>query len=175
VARNIELKARLRDRDAALETCARIGAEFHGDLHQVDTYFRVPAGRLKLREADPGRTELVQYHRPDEAGPKGCDYQLCPCDASIKPLLAEALGTLAVVDKVRTLWLWNNVRIHLDRVRGLGDYLEFEAVLDEAHDDADGHEKLACLILEFGLTDDDQERVSYLELVRRRPETDGLR
>jgi len=166
MARNIEMKARLRDRDAALDTCARIAAESHGDIHQLDTYFRVPAGRLKLREADPGRTELVQYHRADEAGPKGCDYQLSACDASIKPLLAEALGTLAIVDKVRTLWLWKNVRIHLDRVQGLGDYIEFEAVLDDTYDDADGHEKLALLIQEFGIAEADHERVSYLELIQ---------
>ena len=169
MARNIEMKARLRDRAGALETCVRIGAESHGDIRQIDTYFRVPEGRLKLREADPGRTELVQYHRPDDAGPKGCDYQLSPCEASIKSLLSEALGTHAIVDKVRTLWLWENVRIHLDRVEDLGDFIEFEAVLDEHHDDTDGHKKLDYLIEEFGITDDDHERVSYLELTLRSP------
>ena len=166
--RNIELKARLRDRDHALVVCHRIGANAQGDIHQIDTYFRVPSGRLKLREAEPGRTELVFYHRPDVAGPKGCDYALEPAQPTIKSMLSDALGVLTVVDKVRTLYLWENVRIHLDRVQDLGDFIEFEAVLDDTHDDADGHAKLARLIEDFGLTDDEHLEVSYLDLMLAR-------
>lgn len=165
--RNIEMKARLRGRAAALAVCEGLKASAQGDIHQIDTYFRVPAGRLKLREAQPGRTELVQYHRPDSAGPKGCDYQLSACNADIKPLLAEALGVLTVVDKVRTLYLWKNVRIHIDAVQSLGSYIEFEAVLDDTHDDADGHAKLQELMQAFGITDADHEPVSYLDLMLR--------
>lgn len=163
--RNIELKARLRDRANALSICEAIGATFWDHIHQVDTYFRVPDGRLKLREADPGRCELVYYRRPDVAGPKGCDYTIEPAEPSIKILLAEALETLAVVDKVRSLYLWANVRIHLDCVQGLGDFIEFEAVLDDTHDDADGHTKLEMLTIAFGLKPDDHETWSYLELI----------
>ncbi len=162
--RNIELKARLRDRATALGVCEALGADPQGDIHQVDTYFAVPQGRLKLREAWPGRTELVQYFRPDVAGARGCDYQLAEMTAEVKPLLAEALGIIAVVDKVRTLHLWHNVRIHVDRVEGLGDFLEFEAVLDEDHDDADGHQKLSMLTERFGLREADLCPQSYLEL-----------
>ncbi len=162
--RNIELKARLRNRAAALEACVELGASPQGDIHQVDTYFRVPEGRLKLREADPGRDELVFYRRPDVAGPKGCDYLLEPAKRSIKGFLAEALGVLAVVDKVRTLYLWENVRIHLDCVAGLGDFLEFEAVISGACDDADGRRKLEHLIALFGIAAGDHLERSYLEM-----------
>ncbi len=162
--RNIELKARLRDREGALKTCTSLGASASGDIHQTDTYFNVPQGRLKLREANPGRTELVQYFRDDVAGARGCDYQLCLVDANIKPLLTDALGVLVVVEKVRTLYLWQNVRIHVDRVEALGDFLEFEAVLDETHDDQDGHQKLAMLTQTFGLAPEDLCPQSYLDL-----------
>ena len=163
--RNIELKARLRDRPAARAACTELGAAPQGDLHQVDTYFGVATGRLKLHEATPGRNELVFYQRPDVAGPKGCDYLLQPVEAEIKSLLEAALGVVAVVDKVRTLYLWENVRIHLDRVVGLGDFVEFEAVLGPEHDDADGHRKLAHLMQAFGLEEADLVENSYLELV----------
>ena len=163
--RNIELKARLKDRHVAIQACETLGAACQGDIHQVDTYFRVPEGCLKLREADPGRDELVFYRRPDVAGPKGCDYVLEPANRSIKGFLTEALGVLAVVDKVRTLYLWENVRIHLDRVAGLGDFIEFEAVLSEAYDDEDGHRKLQQLIEAFALRAEDHLRHSYLEMV----------
>lgn len=163
--RNIEMKAILRDRGAALGVCVGLQASLQGDIHQVDTYFRVPEGRLKLREADPGRNELVFYRRPDVAGPKGCDYLLEPAGKSMKSFLAEALGVVAVVDKVRTLYLWENVRIHLDRVAGLGDFIEFEAVLSEACDDADGHRKLEYLIALFGILDEEHLECSYLEMM----------
>lgn len=164
--RNIELKARLRDRGRALAVCEALGARPQGDIHQVDTYFNVPNGRLKLREATPGRTELVHYHRPDVEGPKGCDYTLAPAQAEIRPLLRDALGILTVVDKVRTLYFWENVRIHLDRVEQLGDFIEFEAVLDATHDDADGHTKLQRLIAEFDICESDHLAYSYLDLMQ---------
>ncbi|HPO16558.1 MAG TPA: class IV adenylate cyclase [Candidatus Hydrogenedentes bacterium] len=169
--RNIELKARLQNRDKALEACKTLNAAYQGDIHQVDTYFHVPQGRLKLREADPGRDELVFYRRPDVAGPKGCDYILEPVNRSIKAFLTEALGVLAVVDKVRTLYLWENVRIHLDVVKDLGEFIEFEAVLSSEYDDQDGCSKLQRLIQHFDLHDEDQMKGSYLEMILAYNET----
>tara|TARA_R110001592_G_scaffold99713_5_gene283864 strand:- start:469 stop:966 length:498 start_codon:yes stop_codon:yes gene_type:complete len=159
------MKARCDDRANAIAVCESIGARFEGDIHQLDTYFTVPSGRLKLREAQPGPTELVSYHRPDVAGPKGCDYRLEPVQATLKIMLSEVLGVEAVVDKLRSLYLWKNVRIHLDTVKGLGSFIEFEAVLDDEHDDADGVKKLAFLIEAFKIGDDAHQEYSYLELV----------
>ncbi|MBI2423985.1 MAG: class IV adenylate cyclase [Candidatus Hydrogenedentes bacterium] len=167
--RNIELKARLADWDGAPQVCERLAAAPQGEIHQVDTYFRVPGGRFKLREAKPGRTELVFYRRPDTAGPKGCDYVLEAVAPSIKGMLEDALGILAVVDKVRTLWLWHNVRIHLDEVKGLGRYIEFEAVMADGQDDSEGYDRLGTLIEAFGLQQDDMEPVSYLDLTLASP------
>lgn len=163
--RNIELKARLRDRGAAEAVCVALGAVLQGDLRQVDTYFRAPRGRLKLREQSPGRSELVFYLRSDRAEARGCDYWLAAASAETKTLLTHALGLRGVVEKTRTLFLWKNVRIHLDRVAGLGDFIEFEAVLDAAHDDADGRCKLERLCAAFGLRPEDHCAESYLELV----------
>ena len=147
--RNIELKARLHDREAALGVCDELEAEAHGDIRQVDTYFPLPEGRFKFRESDPGDDYLVYYHRPDVATAKACDYQLEIVQRSLKDVLVNALGTLAVVEKERTLFLWENVRIHLDRVKGLGDFIEFEAVLSDGYDDADGFRKLEHLVHRF--------------------------
>lgn len=163
--RNIELKARLADRSAAESVCGTLKASHQGAIHQIDTYFRVSEGRLKLREATPGETELVFYNRPDVVGPKGCDYQLETVNPSIKEMLRHALGIVTVVDKVRQLYLWKNVRIHLDEVEDLGSFIEFEAVLDGEHDEDDGFEKLRFLIGAFQIDDDAHEEYSYLELM----------
>lgn len=166
--RNIELKAHHESLGTALLACSEIGATAHGEIHQTDTYFHVPAGRLKLREAHPGRCELIFYRRPDVAGPKGCDYTLYPTTPDIKDFLSEALGVLAVVEKKRQLYLWENVRIHLDEVQGLGAFIEFEAVLpenaDPSKDDAKGHQQLVYLMEAFDIAPEKCETGSYLDL-----------
>lgn len=162
---NVELKARLNDRAAAEVACRALGATLEGDLQQTDTYFRVAHGRLKLRELEPGQDYLVFYQRADEAEARTCDYVIANAGPGMRPLLSQALDVIAVVEKVRTLYLWHNVRIHLDRVAALGEFIEFEAVLDDAHDAADGHAKLTQLCDAFGINPADIESQSYLEMV----------
>jgi predicted adenylyl cyclase CyaB len=164
MARNIELKARLRDRERALEACRNLGAAHQGDIRQVDTYFRVPEGRLKLRASDPGEDYLIFYRRPDVSGPKGCDYDIAVVDRSLRPVLAAALDVLTEVDKIRTLFLWHNVRIHLDSVKELGEFIEFEAVLSDKHDDTEGQARLADLQRAFDIHPGDLIEHSYLDL-----------
>lgn len=164
--RNVELKAQLPDRAGAEACCTRIGAIYQGDIHQVDTYFRVPEGRLKLREKEPGGDELIFYRRADIAEAKASEYHISPATSELKTLFSEAFGVVAVVDKVRGLWLWENVRIHLDRVEGIGDFIEFEAVLDDEHDDADGHRKIQGLRQTFQIASTALIQRSYLDLSR---------
>ena len=166
--RNIELKARLRDRACAKNACADLKATFQGDIHQVDTYFPVKEGRFKFRESQPGKHYLIYYRRDDEAGPKGCDYNLSEVDRSVLQTMCDALGVEVVVNKIRSLYLWHNVRIHLDRVEGLGDFIEFEAVLRDPYDDADGQRKLEHLQQAFGIAVEDLVRDSYRDLVKAR-------
>ncbi|HOZ46366.1 MAG TPA: class IV adenylate cyclase [Candidatus Hydrogenedentes bacterium] len=163
--RNIELKARLHDRASAEEACEALGATFQGDIVQRDTYFPVPEGRLKLRESDPGDDYLVFYRRPDAAEARGCDYDIASVPGSVRPVLEAALGTLAVVVKVRSLYWWHTVRIHLDRVEGLGMFIEFEAVLSHEHNDAEGLELIRRLEKAFDLNPEDLLACSYLDMV----------
>lgn len=163
--RNIELKARLADLPAARQIAGRIATQYVGCERQVDTYFHVPQGRLKLREIDDRPTMLVYYRRPDSAEPKPSDYWLVPVAsaAELKQALAAALGVRAVVDKRREIFLADNVRIHLDEVAGLGTFLEFEAVLSTEVDDAAGHAQVELLSRQFGLRPDDLIHGSYGE------------
>ena len=163
--RNIELKASLPSLADATITCATIEAHFEQDIHQIDTYFVVANGRLKLRECSPGNCELIHYHRADVADTKASEYSIVVVDPSIKEQLSEALGQLIVVDKVRALWLWENVRIHLDTVEGLGTFIEFEAVLSDEYDDADGHQKLGWLQEQFNIRPEHVIDVSYSDLM----------
>jgi homotetrameric cytidine deaminase len=128
--RNIELKASDPDPERSLAVVLGLGARDRGLLRQRDTYFRVTTGRLKLREEDPGGAVLIQYDRVDADEARESRYRLIPVDdpGTLKAALEASLGTLAVVEKERHLLLWQNVRIHLDRVKDLGDFVELEGV-----------------------------------------------
>jgi len=103
-------------------------AEFKGVDEQTDTYFQVPNGRLKLRE---GRIEnnLIQYNRPNQAGPKNSDFKLVkvPDAAGLKTALAASLGIKVIVQKKREIYFIGNVKFHIDEVPGLGSFMEIEA------------------------------------------------
>jgi adenylate cyclase class 2 len=154
--RNVELKATDPDPDRSLAVCLELGADDRGVLVQRDTYFRVPDGRLKLREETPGGAALIQYHRPDAAHARESRYRIVAIDdpAALKEALDAALGTLVVVDKERRLLLWEGVRIHLDRVAGLGSFLELEGVAAEDADLARERERVARLSEALGLDGD---------------------
>ena len=47
---NVEIKARCSDLDRVRDRLIALGARVVGTDHQIDTYFQVPRGRLKLRE-----------------------------------------------------------------------------------------------------------------------------
>lgn len=168
--RNIELKARLRDLAAARATARRVATSDEGVQQQVDTYFRCQEGRLKLREIGGVRAQLIWYRRPDVLEPKASDYYLVEvADAnSLKKALETALGVRQVVAKRREVFLHENVRIHLDQVQGLGDFLEFEAVLSATDSDAAGQAAVQRLRDQFQLAAGDLIAESYLELCERK-------
>jgi adenylate cyclase class 2 len=129
MARNIELKARDLDPARSLQASLDLGAEDHVWLQQLDTYFKVPHGRLKLREQDE-TAQLIAYERADDAIERVSTYMIVSVDEpeALKEALAAALGVLVAVEKSRRLLLWHEVRIHLDQVPGLGSFIELEAV-----------------------------------------------
>jgi homotetrameric cytidine deaminase len=128
--RNVELKARDPEPRRTVQLALALGAEDRGEIVQRDTYFARVVGRLKLREQEPGQDELIQYRRADSPDLRTSEYRVVPVtDADrLREALEAAVGSLVVVEKRRRLLLWQGVRIHLDQVEGLGNYLELEAV-----------------------------------------------
>ena len=168
VRRNIEIKARDVDPGRTLELALALGAEDRGEISQLDTYFARARGRLKLREQEPGENELIQYHRANAGEARTSEYRRVAAGEAegLREALAEAYGTLVAVQKQRRLLLWENVRIHIDEVEGLGTFLELEAVAEADSDLSAEHDKIARLRDEL-LIDDDAGLVasSYSDLL----------
>ncbi len=165
---NIEFKARCADLDRARAALADEGATGPDVDRQVDTYFRVPNGRLKLREGTVERA-LIHYDRPNTPDPKRSDVTLYPTGANasaLKAALAAALGVRVVVDKRREIYFVGNVKVHLDRVAGLGTFVEVEAIADDTHPtEAVLRAQCERLLDALGVAPDDLVAVSYSDLL----------
>jgi adenylate cyclase, class 2 len=137
---NIEIKAKSNNHNKIREILKSKDADFKGIDHQIDTYFNVRKGRLKLRE---GKIEnsLIYYDREDKKGPKQSNVSLfkTPPKSSLKNLLSKALGVLVVVNKKREIYFIDNIKFHIDSVKDLGNFIEIEAI-DE--DESIGKAKL---------------------------------
>ncbi|MEM7231944.1 MAG: class IV adenylate cyclase [Planctomycetota bacterium] len=155
---NIEIKTRLPDRDRVEDALKRLDAERVWVRRQRDTFFRAARGWLKLRESE-GAAELIGYERSTaDTGPRASSYDLLgvPDPAACIRLLDRTLGIECVVEKERALWHHQHTRVHLDRVDGLGDFLELETVLGNPGAEGsisarEGEEEAQAMIEALGL------------------------
>jgi adenylate cyclase, class 2 len=163
--RNIECKATDTDPSASLAVCRALGAHDHGEIRQCDTYFAVVRGGLKLREETPGRPHLIQFERPTEPQQRESRYRIVEVgDAeALRLALTAAIGVTVVVCKIRRLFLWRQVRIHLDTVEGLGSFIELEAVAAPASDLAEEYELVETLRERLGITDERLVATGYAQ------------
>jgi adenylate cyclase, class 2 len=126
---NFEFKAVVANPDEVEQTLKKLNPIFKGEDHQIDTYFNVSTGRLKLREGTI-ENALIHYDRKNEAGAKQSDiilYEHSPSKA-LKEILIKTLGVKVIVDKSRRIYFIDNVKFHFDTVKGLGRFIEVEAI-----------------------------------------------
>ena len=162
---NLELKAPCPDPAQAEAAIQRLGARDEGLLVQKDTYFPVPNGRLKLREIEGAPAQLIAYDRPEDQAQRVSQYRISEVadPAGLLSVLSAALGIRGVVAKRRHLYLWQDCRIHLDEVEGLGSFLEFEVV--SQGNSCDDWDRMETLMTAFGLRDSDAIQASYSDLL----------
>jgi adenylate cyclase, class 2 len=106
----------------------------------------------------------VPYLRADAPRARRSDYVVIPLPEPerTKQLLAELLGVHRIVRKLREIGLFENVRIHLDQVEGLGDFVELEAVWDgDGAGEAEQERKVAFVRERLAIRDADLVAASY--------------
>lgn len=167
MARNIEIKARIDSIEALMPKARALARRDAELIAQDDPFFRVPHGRLKLREFADGSAELIHYHRADTVDAKLSDYRRVPVSdaGALREALERGLGLLGRVRKQRWLLLAGQTRIHLDRVEGLGEFLELEVVLRDDQAESDGARIADQLMHELGLARAERIAGAYLDLL----------
>ena len=166
---NVEIKARIDRVEALLARAEALGdGRPAQQLEQDDSFFQVPHGRLKLRVFADGRGELIHYTRADAQGPKRSDYVIAPVPEpdALREALTRGCGLLGRVRKRRWLVLQGLTRIHLDRVDGLGDFLEIEVVLRPGQTEAEGTAEAQALMAALGVDAAALVSGAYLDLLR---------
>ncbi|HDZ8894735.1 TPA: class IV adenylate cyclase [Aeromonas dhakensis] len=167
--RNIEIKASIERIDDLLPKALAIADQGPVEIEQDDTFFRCDAGRLKLRTFSPSAGKLIFYRRADQQGPKESFYQLTPTHEPdrLRETLSLAWGQIGRVQKKRTLLLVGRTRIHLDRVQGLGHFLELEVVLEEDEPLEAGMQEANDIMAQLGVEPSRLIEGAYLDLLLR--------
>jgi len=168
MARNIEIKARVQDLSALAARIAAVADSGPVEIPQDDTFFVAPHGRLKLRVFADGHGELIAYRRTDEGGPKVSTYLVSPTlsPETLRDALTMSNGQEGRVIKHRTLYVVGRTRVHLDRVEGLGDFMELEVVLADDEDVDAGTREAHELMGRLGIAADCLVQGAYHDLLR---------
>jgi len=165
--KNFEFKAAVKDPGNLEKKLLELNPIYIGEDHQTDTYFKVPEGRLKLREGNI-ENSLIFYNRDNIAGARSSEIILYKYsgDRSLKDILLKTMEVLVIVDKTRKIYFIGNVKFHFDSVKNLGSFIEVEAIDEEGNT---GIEKLkeqcAWYFNFFGLEPSDYVSRSYSDLL----------
>lgn len=165
--KNLEVKIPVETIEGLNDRVRMLGAEYVGEIQQKDTYFTVAHGRLKLREMNDSKSELIYYDRDETLGARWSEYQVFPVGdvRGLKTVLLKAMKIKVVVEKRRQVFLYKTARIHLDRVTGLGHFLELEVMERDRSQEA--HELLDFLLEKLSLKNAQKVRPSYSDLLLR--------
>ncbi len=171
----LELKARCSDLPR-VRAWLDANAVVVGTFRQVDTYFRVSRGRLKVRQTDDNpEGTLIFYRREDLPGPKKSEVLLLQLNDvdDVRSILTEALGTLVTVEKVRSVYRWKAVQVHLDEVKGLGGFVEFERKVEAEDEEKEALGEFSSLRASLGIKEEDLVAGSYSDLPLTERPPDG--
>lgn len=164
---NVEIKAIVHN-VISLENIVRIMTKTDPILlFQEDIFFNVSHGRLKLRILSPDKGELIFYDRSNHVGPKQSSY--CKSEISdpqgVKEALSKALGIKGFVRKTRRFYLYNQTRIHIDDVEGLGNFLELEVMLNGNQNTEDGIAIAEDIMIQLKIDKHDLVDLAYVDFI----------
>jgi adenylate cyclase class IV len=167
MARNVEIKARIESVEALTPRAEALADQGPIEIAQDDTFFACPGGRLKLRAFSAAAGQLIFYRRADQAGPKESFFLISPTSSpdTLREALTLAYGQVGRVRKHRTLFLAGRTRIHLDRVEGLGDFLELEVVMADGEPAQAGVEVAHGLLARLGIAPGQLVERAYVDLL----------
>jgi adenylate cyclase, class 2 len=165
--KNFEIKVKLSDPKKTrklVQLLCKEKSSIREKQVQEDIYYMANNGRLKLRIINGKTGNLIHYFRSNESGKRVSNYTISETNTPIElnSILTSLHGILIKVKKVREITIIDNVRIHIDRVIGLGNYLEIEIIFNSIKE---ARKRMERLIEILDLDEKMFVNVSYSDLL----------
>jgi predicted adenylyl cyclase CyaB len=139
--KNYELKVILNNYDVAKWKAESYIHRFKDKHHFLEKqkdiyYYKVGGKRLKLRIINGEFGHLVYYDRKDTTNKRVSKYLLSDTGNpfELDKILRKFFKVQLVVNKTREIYTVKNLRIHLDRIQGIGIFMEFEIIYNSLDD-----------------------------------------
>jgi predicted adenylyl cyclase CyaB len=163
---NLELKVKLNSFNPIKKTLLELNARYSGILNQTDIYYKITGGLLKLR-IENGVQSIIKYKRDEKSSNRFSNYHILELSSGdARKFFKDVLEIEAVVIKKRYLYIYDNTRIHLDNVKGLGYFLELESLVINGKAEAKKRFNTICCALMLGKYN--EIRKSYRDMVMSR-------
>jgi len=174
--RNVEIKARLVDREWTEALAAALSGSAPETIEQEDVFFRCEGARLKLRILGPNNGELIRYERIDAAEIRSSSYLIARTEdpQNLLAILKECLGMTGIVRKTRRLYKVGQTRVHIDRVEGLGEFLELEVVMRPEQTESEGKRVAESVLAVLGIQKQHLLAEAYVDLLAKKHGSEGL-
>ena len=164
----VELKAKVDSLEPIRRRLEALKSKHVGTFQQTDIYFDVPKGRLKLRQINSEKTQLIYYERENVSKPKRSDIFIMeiPESKAFTALLKKILKVKITVKKTREIYWFEKTQIHLDMVDSLGCYVEFERKTPNTPKEIErSMRRLSKLMETLEIDPESLEKLSYSDLV----------
>jgi len=161
----LEFKAELRDHVAARATCLDHGAIAEPEQRQSDAHYPLLDGRLVRRERSDGPASWIYYHRKDGQSPAHANAAALDEAQAARRWGVGELAPWLTVTKRREHLRFDDLVVHLDRVDGLGRFLEIIVTIAPATDAEIARRRLDRLRTAVGPFLGEQVGCSYADLV----------
>jgi adenylate cyclase, class 2 len=163
---NLELKIELKNHKDVETILKKLKAEKVNEFNQKDIYYKCKSGLLKLRIEEKGES-LIKYLRDEKGKNRWSEFEVIHfSENNSEKFFKGILNTEAIVSKKRVLYMYDNTRIHLDKVKGLGYFLELETLMLKDKDDA--KKRFDFIARELKLDMKKQIKKSYRDLMLKK-------
>lgn len=160
---NLEIKVKVKNFDLILAALKKIKAKKSELLHQKDVYFSTSKGLLKLRKEGKSQ-QLIRYQRDEKGKNRWSNFEILDLhQAHAESFLRNLLTCEVVVEKERLLYLFGDTRIHLDKVKKLGNFIELETRVLSTKKEA--RQQFLFLLKALQLDPKEELRLSYHDLL----------
>lgn len=162
----VEIKAKLRDRDSVKQKLADLGCVFGEELHQIDNIFipgdqvfppplGVPVLRVRKQNGKSFFTLKIPQSSKQDCIEK--EFEIFDGDKMLEVFHLLGYKQVPTVDKKRIKTNYKDMEIVLDDVARLGEFIEIEKVVENSDPEERKkiQQELFGFLAELGVTQED--------------------